>query len=401
MDQFVTGDIIVNSVLVASSRGVLDLTSSFVSCSIFESIFTPGVICYIEVLDTVDFIKSLQILGDEIVIFEYKSPGSVDARFLFHLNSIKNAENVGAQKAKMYSLQCVSKEILHSKTNIIQKSYVSLCSDMILDIHTNYLKSSKDLVDIEKTAGAQKIIIPSYNPFKAINTIKKRSISAENKSSVYVYFETRESGKSVYKFVTLEKLYQANTVKRFQQSDAISTNILELADNNILSYKIPNQISAVEKIRYGGPRLISQFNFTTQQTNNDIVDTTSKDPKMSQTFIREFFSDVINPPQSVVPVDISQRPTTNIPENVPNIESYIASLLQNSMKIQVPGDTLLTVGQTIDCLVPSKTGLDNVELDSEMSGKFLISRIHHKIGNLTDKPRYTCVLECLKVNYRG
>jgi hypothetical protein len=33
--------------------------------------------------------------------------------------------------------------------------------------------------------------------------------------------------------------------------------------------------------------------------------------------------------------------------------------------------------------------------------KFLISRIHHKIAEFGEKPRYTCVIECIKGAYES
>jgi hypothetical protein len=274
---------------------------------------------------------------------------------------------------------------------------------MIKDIHTNYLKSTKPLLDIEPTAIPQNILIPSHTPYQAIKTIKRRSISRENKSSVYVYFETRENNQQVFKFLTFEKMFAANTVKTFQQSDAINTDIFNIIpDNNIIAYTVPNQISSINKIRYGGPRAVAQLNFTTQEEKKNIIDTTGNDPKMTQTFFNEFFDGVRNPPQSVIPVDISQRSVTKISETTPSIESYMASLIQNSMKLRVPGDTILAPGQTIDCKIPSRTALTApVQDDSEMSGKFLITRIHHRIGMLVERPRYTCIIECIKVNYES
>jgi len=397
------GDISVDTLLISSPRGNLNLSSSFVAASIYESVFTPGTICDIIVLDATDFIRTLQISGDETVFFKFKSYGGELASFVFHLNQIKDVQSVGAQKAKMYSFQCISKEIMHSKTNLIQKHYNSLCSEMIKDIHTNYLKSTKKLVDIEPTAIPQNILIPSYTPYKAIATIRRRSISRENKSSVYTYFETRENNEQVFKFVTFEKMFAANTVKSFTQSDAINTDIFGVVpDNNIIAYTVPNQISSINKIRYGGPRAVAQLNFTTQEEKRNIVNTSNTDPKMTATFFSEFFDGVRNPPQSVIPVDISQRSVTKISETTPSIEAYMASLIQNSMKLRVPGDTILAPGQTIDCRIPSRTGLTSpVKDDSEMSGKFLITRIHHRIGMLIERPRYTCIIECIKINYES
>ena len=42
-------------------------------------------------------------------------------------------------------LKVVSEEALHSKTNYVQKNFNSPISDMVKDIHKNYMKSEKPL----------------------------------------------------------------------------------------------------------------------------------------------------------------------------------------------------------------------------------------------------------------
>jgi hypothetical protein len=84
-DNLSIGDALVENVIVFSERGSLNLTTSFVSASIYESVFTPGVVCDITVLDTQDIIGSLQILGDELVSFEFKSTNMSAANFIVAL----------------------------------------------------------------------------------------------------------------------------------------------------------------------------------------------------------------------------------------------------------------------------------------------------------------------------
>ena len=58
-DGYNPGDIIIDSFSVSSQRGSLNLATSFISASIFESIFTPGIIGDISVLDTDDQLGKL------------------------------------------------------------------------------------------------------------------------------------------------------------------------------------------------------------------------------------------------------------------------------------------------------------------------------------------------------
>jgi hypothetical protein len=400
------GDVEVVNLTISSDRGTIDLASSFNGASIYESIFTPGMVCDIQVIDMNDLLGQVTLVGDETVVFEIYVMGSQRAQYQFALHELSELENVGSQKGKSYTLKCVSEEAMYAKTNFVQKSYNQLCSEMVQDIHTNYLKSSKPL-ELENTKASQKILIPNRNPYEAINLIKKRSVSAEQRSSFYVYFENRKNEEQTFNFVTIEKLFASDPIKDFQMSDAINTTIYARGDDNIIAFKVPNQFSSIDRITYGGPRRVSTFNFTTWDYQAQNIDTNDSaftavggSGTMNSTAFRNkyFRSDL--PQQSMIPVDISQRPETFIPESTPDTQALIALMMQNSIKIRVIGDTVLTAGVTINCELPNRSSFTGQTAEDPLiSGKVLITRLHHKIGLASDRPRYTCVVEGVKGRY--
>jgi hypothetical protein len=78
--------------------------------------------------------------------------------------------------------------------------------------------------------------------------------------------------------------------------------------------------------------------------------------------------------------------------------SYLNSFNQYKFEITIPGRTDIEVGKLINILYPAgkvkvdgETGLDNI-FDSYLSGPYLISAIHHKIGI----ERHVMVLEVIK-----
>lgn len=399
------GDVEISELIIYSERGSTRLLNSFVSASIYESIFTPGIVCDIKVIDMNDQLGQLRLSGDELVYMEIYVLGSERAAYNLALHRLSGLENVGAQKGKMYVLNCVSEEAMFAKTNYVQKSYNQLCSEMVEDIHVNYLKSTKPIV-LEPTRSPQRIVIPHKSPYEAINLIKRRSVSAVQDASLYMFFENRANEQQTFNFVTIEKLFTGDPVKEFQMSDAINTSILNRGDDNILAFKIPNQFSSTDRIAYGGPRRVTTFNFTTWEfetrdvETNDASFTDGGSGTMNSAAFRSRYFNADIPPQSMIPVDISQRPETYIPEATPNVQAFMASMLQNSVKIRVVGDTVLTAGVTINCQLPNRQAFTGAPMtDPLMTGKFLITRIHHRIAEAMDKPRYTCVVEGIKGRY--
>jgi hypothetical protein len=403
-DGYNPGDIFVNSLTVSSSRGSLDLTRAFVSSSVYESIFTPGIVADIEVLDTDDQLGNLKIAGDETVSFSFLPPGGTTASYTFALHKLDDVKSsTGAMKSKTYILKCVSQEALHAKTNIVQKNYDMTISDMVKDIHKNYMKSQKPL-DIEDTKGMQKVIVPSYNPFKAVDTIRRRAVSPQNKSSSYVFFENREG----FVFKTIEQLFQGSAVKTFNQSDTVGNDINSDVESNIIAYEVPKQLSSTDRIAYGGKRRIAQFNFRTHayEYKDQTPDPTSFNSGGTGDYNSSDFKDTYItapkiPPQSLIVVDAGSggRPNTGIPEMTADQQAYLGILMQNAMKIRVTGDTTLKAGDLINANIPVKSSTtDYKKNDPLLSGKFLISRLHHKIAGAGERPRYTCVLEIVKGN---
>jgi hypothetical protein len=402
------GDIDVFGLIIASERGQLNLTTSFVSASVYESIFTPGMVCDIVVLDTNDQLGQLRLSGDELVYFTFGVKGRPNSKMRFHLERLSDLHDIGAQAGKMYTLNCVSEEAMYAKTNYVQKSYNMLCSQMVQDIHYNYLHSEKPIY-VEETKGPQNILIPHKNPYQAIDLIRTRSVSTTDSSSLYLYFENRKDVKEqTFNFITLEGMFKQEPIKSFKQSDAINTSVLNRGDDNILSFKIPQQFSSVERIALGGPIRVTTFNPRTWEfESNDVVreDTLYLDggrgTMNSDSFKNRFFNANI-PPQSVIPIDTHSRPSSFIPESTPDLQTFLSTMLQNSVKIQVIGDSILTSGKIINCTFLNKNNLTTYKSpDKLMTGNFLITRIHHKIGMKTYRPRYTCVIECIKGRYEG
>ena len=71
------GDLFVDVLTVSGDGGSLQLASSFVEASIYESIFTPGITADIKVLDTDDQLGQLKLTGGETVEFSFKPPGGM------------------------------------------------------------------------------------------------------------------------------------------------------------------------------------------------------------------------------------------------------------------------------------------------------------------------------------
>ena len=407
-DSFAPGDIVVKTFSIKSDRGSLDLSKSFTSASIYESIFTPGIIIDVEVMDTDDQIGQLKISGDEEVTITFQVLGGATANYkmgISHLTEVKG--NTSSLKHKIYKINMVSIEALKAKNNYVEKTYSAQISEIIKSIHKDYLQSTKK-IEAEDTKGTQDIKFSHENPYRAIELAMKRAVSNENKSSLFVFFETRSGSDQIFKFTTVEKLFKGSSVKTFNQSSAVNVDMNSKNDNQIFAVETPNQFNAVDRIAIGGQVKVATFNFrtweyTTNTLTKNSTDYTTGGKKDINTgaFTQKYRnpSGQAKPRLLLIPVDTSQRAKTSIPTYIADRQSFASTLMQGTVKIRVPGDLNLKAGDVITANLPTRKGTtDNPSNDSQLSGKFLISRIHHDIGKVGERPRYTCVIECLKGN---
>ena len=408
MAGFQPGDLTVKKFTINSDRGSLDLSKSFVSASIYESIFTPGIVVDVEVLDTDDQIGQLKVSGDEKVEITFEIPGGSSATYKLGISNLGEVKgNTSSLKHKAYKISMVSIEALKAKNNYVEKTFNSQISNIIKDIHKDFLHSDKK-IEVEDTQGTQNIKISHKNPYEAIEIAMKRAVSSENKSSLFVFFETRSGSDQIFKFTTIEKLFKGSSVKTFKQSSSINTSMDNKSDDQIFGVETPNQFNAVDRIAVGGQVKVATFNLRTWEYTTNTVTKNSKDYKTggesdpnTGKFNQEYRESQgqAKPRLLLVPVDTSQRAKTNIPTYIADRQTFASALMQGTVKIRVPGDLKLKAGDVITANLPTRKGTtENVNNDSSMSGKFLISRIHHDIGKPEEKPRYTCVIELLKGN---
>ena len=246
-ESYSTGDVVVKSLVIHSPNGNVDLTTSFTSFSLYESIFTPGFVLDVEVLDTTDFMGKVKLSGMERISLVVSIPGGEFQTMEFYVDKLKDVQSLGAQKSKIYVLNCYSIEAFFMRNEVIKAYTSALCSDIVKDIHKNFVKSSKELIVEDTISPIGPIQIPKLHAFEALNLVKHYSFSSLNKSSIYSYFETRQNGKQQFRYVTIESLFRQNPVKAFKQYDAINVDFKQRQDDNILSYQVPQQFSAINK----------------------------------------------------------------------------------------------------------------------------------------------------------
>ena len=400
MDSYVPGDFKVNSF---SIKG-LKVDHGFISGSVYESIFMPCVVAEFNLRDTDDALfGGLNLSGGEPISFEFQTPGGEKSKYSLLVNRPENLEVSSGVKSRTFKLICTSEEAFYAAGGVdtkgyIQKSYVGkLISANVRDVLLSYLKTTKN-IEVEVTKGPQNIIAQNEKVWPFIDRIRRRAVSTFNESASYVFFENKDG----FKFVTIEGLFERPVVKKFVHDNTVGADSRKLTDNNIFAYQLPDMFDAMERIDKGTMKsAYSTFNFETNEYIEKSIDFPSKDTTTGGTKdwdSREFINKFGKFPgrSSIIPYD-NRLPVTSIAEHTPSQLAYAGHLQQGLIKLRVYGDSKLKAGDLIEAKIPrpqSSTG--NSKTDSDVSGKMLIASIRHMFLPEGQKPRYSCVLECIK-----
>lgn len=380
------------------------ITTGFISGSIYESIFTPCVVGEFNVRDTDDALfAGLNLSGGEPFTITFQAPGGQQASYKFLVNKVQNLAPSAQYKSRTMTLICASEEAFYAAGGMdvhgyIHKSYYKkLISANVQDVLKSYLKTSKKIT-IEETRGIQDIIASNEKAWDFINKLKRMAVSAKNQSSSYVFFENQ----SGFNFVTIESMFKGSPVKSFVQDSTVGTDIMKLTDNNIFAYELPHMINAVDRIDRGTLKSrYSTFNFETNEYISKSIDFPDKGDKSggSSTWNKDSFASKFGKypgRNSTMPYD-NRRPITNIPESTPNQLAYSGNLSQSLIKMRVFGDAKLKAGDLIEAKIAQQNSLTaNPREDTDISGNMIIASLRHMINPEGERPRYSCVMECLK-----
>jgi hypothetical protein len=404
LQQNIPGEVFIKTISLYTDKGVLQMLEHVHHISIYESIFAPGVMVDLFVHDTKNIKSLLPILGSEKLTIILNTPGRKEAKYDLILTGSRNAIPSDNMRTKGYALTAMSPEVVRNKSNRVSKAYNTNVSSMVEDIIKSYLKTDKK-IDVQTTRGIQKVIVPSLQPFEAINMLRRRSISIEDKSSAYVFFQNQEG----FHFKTLENLFSQGKVgdRVFTNDPTLGIDVSRSHFRNVITWEAPDQFNVVDRLDEGGLAAdIQKFDYKTLEYTNKLskfkpqeyknADGSLKDPDLDT--LKQFGHAASK--QIWVDHD-SGNPDTFLSEGLGPQAGGTSLYGQGSILIHVMGDSELTAGQLIEAkLIETSTATEAPKEDHQVSGKYVIAFLHHIIGPAGANPRYTCSMECVKGGYK-
>lgn len=396
-----------------------DMKTLMVELSYHEDIFNNTASGYLTVTDSMGYIETLSLTGNEFIRMTFGKTSNdgnwIDKLFRVYKVDKRKLEN--NMNTETYSLYFCSEEVLLSEQYKLSKAYPNQSiSENVTDILKNVLKvPDKKIAVIEPTYGVYSFVVPTIKPFDAINWMSTYARPTADKPGSDMLFYEDKFG---FNFRSIQSLLLNPLYKTYSYDPKnLASQDINKKLNNVTTYEILDSYDALKGINSGifANELISANPLTRKKTVTkfNYFEYISKSKKLneypiSNNFQNRFGDTVGDTSQAVLKLVFSNFDQNSDPyiasqpaggssrdvfaeTYIPYRTAQLSLANYTRMKISLPGDPGLTVGQTICFNLLSRK--PNVkELDKYYSGNYLITAVRHLI-NFSE---YKTILEITK-----
>ena len=409
------GQFELDGVLVIGSSGVRKEISALITeINIYQSLDSPYMSGHLMINDSDDLSSTLPFIGNERLLFKVNTPGRFPIDFN-HYHAV--AYNVkkrthSSDRSQVVLLDFTSLDNFRNTYKKVSKAFKGEISSMVETILRNpkHLGSSKP-INIEKTLGIRKFVIPNVPPYVAINILKEEAISAEERSAHYVFYENQLGyhfrsldsllGKRKEQAVAAKETYiyhhppsaTAGESARQNPAGALETILdWEIHDNTnsflnmkngmysstLLTHDIFNK--NLQKYEYNYSRTHASRNTSYQNGGPVVPDIklNDEDPLTEQYNSRTFLHSTGKSLFEEGGV-IHNNSDNWLQESVAR---YVERVSHFTLKIETYGNTDLMVGDMINVIIPSNKPLyesGSGSIDHFLSGRYMVTNINHLI----------------------
>ena len=373
--------------------------------SYYESLFSPSVNVTIETTDVSGFVSREEIYGGQSIEISIKmfDPDIDDFKIKKNkhglvVNSVKNV-TMDFKESKS-TLECVSKDFLRNEVARLNRRFTGNITEIVKKIMEEEPKGIETTKDIEVDQATNSYTFCG-NLKRSMDTIQWLQPKAKSENQFgFLFFEDYDG----YKFKSIESLLkqepftdqpfemsQASTSSRFAILDAVmvQTNDVFL---NMRSGTYNNDTTYID--------LISQTKSVDDFKIDNLKDLKNP-PKLPDNLTDSTSRKMLRFDDPGVMQKGSKREDEQPKEELAKIQnqSYARNnlLFSQALKIKVSFNPSLRVGKIIEVRLPvdtdsSESGVKYQKLGKgDLSGKYLISELRHKVGSNKSSTHLTLV----------
>ena len=409
-----------------SGTRVIDITDVINVIEYYEDILSPSISVRLLIQDAANLKTFLPIVGGEKVVLKFSDSfaDTIKIRLDDELNPLRvykiSSRERLRDKLEGYSILCTTDHMLKQQYMTVDRTYTNQLSSAIasnvMGSYFNY-----EITELEETVGRHTFTFARVTPFQAINQLMTETESNLSGSSCYFFFQNNDGynlrnldtmlSQPVRQVEEKDVQYQYITGETGGDDQFQGTRILEYSEtvsfdllDGILGGQYGSRTQYFDPIR----KRIDETDYI-HETDHIETDHSNRNPLISANTVSDFgtsasiekymvsnyssiFSDYITSRDETIRNSFRRK------QNIAGKRQAVLARIKNSkINIVVHGDSRIMVGQTI--LLQFPTGGDIKESDEQVdkfvSGKYLITAVHHNISD-TD---YKTVLTCVKDTY--
>lgn len=361
-------------------------------------------------IDNVNFINKTPLIGEEKIKVRFRSEGQeaiIEFEFaVIGCDEFEFGENLMETR---YTLWATSVEAIKDYDKAVQKAYRTPVHEIVSDIYTSYLGTSKT-VTAERTEGRTGIIVPNLTPFQALAWLKKRAVSAENPTDVFMSYETPDG----FQFQTVANMIKRGKQKadndrthrfRYQHASIIDPS-RESLEGSVIQFKQVRKFDMSELMQAGYfASGVHKFNLDTaeMETNWFVLKDKIGNWKLSHEDGKNLHTDPYmaartqSHKQFFIAYD-PYRQETSTADNIGEKGAYLANLLQQQFELVVPGAETLRAGSLIHVTIPEMAvpEASDTTFQNQTNGYFLVGDLIHTIAA---RSKFTSKMVAFKDSY--
>ena len=343
----------------ADSLEITKLVSEF---NVYASIIDPTIVGELLVIDGRNVLSGLPVQGGDLVKLSLDITGEI-REYTLRIAQIKNISDLETQR--MYIIQCVSNLFFESFHQKLSQSFEGPLNDIAFKIYEKYTDEPFGIFEASK--GSEKIIIPNWNPIKALTWLAARAESLEQQ----VRFRFFQDTKGFYNFMPIEKAltnYKDNPPFEFVYRGNASGDKDFFAIKNLVFNPASYDLGKALREGYLKGRA---FDINISKKTLGIVD---------YDYFKEFDKkDYLNDYPSYykqdfgvgkIKMDLSTAGSKKT--NVSDLKRTSVTDYNQLVQITIFGNSEIDVGQVVELDIPNPDPGDNKEQDKLWAGKYYV-----------------------------
>lgn len=371
----------------------LDLRYMMEEINLFEDLYSPTLDATLIVNDNFDLCDRFPILGGERVKVNFKTPGYAEEFQLeFVISKIIQRVRGSSAKGEVVEFALCTLDRYNDANKDVSMSFSGRYSDIVPQVLT-LLKSTKNL-DKDDSNLIQSFVSPYWSPLKICNWMAQRAVGS--KFDPFVFYETIDG----YNFKSMLNLYKQTSYCKFRIEFAKNQQSLDDVASSFRRVVKVEFKEASDKLRRNieGAMGADVYMFdlsskSIEKQQFSYVDISkAKDFAMMEKY--PLYDDTATADRSKVKFLMTHNDNSHLGAYYrkmvfSNIDAY-------RLKIMVPGDSGLRVGQIVDLDVPSSSVGSNGVSERTTSGRWLIISLRH----IVKADKYNVVLEIGKDSHQ-